>query len=610
MHRNAHRASRRLPYALAVLLAAALPLLASKAPASAVPANPDDKTIIHVLNRIGFGPRPGDVARVRQMGLQAYIDQQLHPERLDDGAIETRLASLQTLTKSSRQIAEEYLIPAQMLRREQQRQQGQPGQPGGASPAPAVSPDATTPLPDTMVARQPQTPGATVQQGVADAADPQGTRRNLTPEQMEALRTERTVMTDLSEQKVLRAVYSERQLNEVMVDFWFNHFNVFAGKGATRGYLTEYERDTIRPHVLGKFRDLLQATAESPAMLFFLDNWQSTAAMDAPTSEPRPGARAAYRRHGAQFPGGRRNPQASPVPAPVGNGQQAAQNRRPRGINENYARELMELHTLGVDGGYTQKDVQEVARAFTGWTIQTPRLGSGFRFEPRVHDDGEKLVLGHRIKAGGGKKDGETVLDILAAHPSTARFISTKLARRFVSDTPPQALVDRAARRFRETNGDIREVVRTIITSPEFFAADAYRAKVKSPFEFVASAVRATAAQVPTGLGLVAATRDLGMPLYMCQPPTGYPDRADAWVNTGALLNRMNFAVTLTTNRYRGGRGAPVVPPADTAATRDAIVHDVLGGDLSPTTMATVAKAEQTPQAVALVLGSPEFQKR
>jgi uncharacterized protein (DUF1800 family) len=298
------------------------------------------------------------------------------------------------------------------------------------------------------------------------------------------------------------------------------------------------------------------------------------------------------------------------VPAPVANGQQAAQNRRPRGINENYARELMELHTLGVDGGYTQKDVQEVARAFTGWTIQTPRLGGGFRFEPRVHDDGEKLVLGHRIKAGGGKKDGETVLDILAAHPSTAHFISTKLARRFVSDTPPQALVDRAARRFRETNGDIREVVRTIITSPEFFAAAAYRAKVKSPFEFVASAVRATAAQVPTGLGLVAATRDLGMPLYMCQPPTGYPDRADAWVNTGALLNRMNFAVTLTTNRYRGGRGAPVVPPADTAATRDAIVHDVLGGDLSPTTMATVAKAEQTPQAVALVLGSPEFQKR
>ena len=605
MHRHAHWAGRRLPSALAILLAAgALPLVASKGPVSAVPASPDDKTIIHVLNRIGFGPRPGDVARVRQIGLQAYIDQQLHPERIEDGTIDARLASLQTLTKSSRQIAEEYLVPAQMLRREQQRKQGQPQRPGGASPAPAPEAGTATPLPDTIVARQPQTPEAMQQRGAGDAADPQGAnRRNLTPAQMEAMRTGRTVMTDLSEQKVLRAVYSERQLNEVMVDFWFNHFNVFAGKGATRGYLTEYERDAIRPHVLGKFSDLLQATAESPAMLFFLDNWQSTAAMDAPTTAPGPG-------EGSMI-GARSNAAASPrSQAPGAAKGQQAQNRRPRGINENYARELMELHTLGVDGGYTQKDVQEVARAFTGWTIQTPRLGGSFRFAPRIHDDGEKLVLGHRLKAGGGKKDGEAVLDILAAHPSTARFISTKLARRFVTDTPPQSLVDRAAKRFRETDGDIREVVRTIITSPEFFAPEAYRAKVKTPFEFVVSAVRATATQVPSGLGLVAASRDLGMPLYMCQPPTGYADRADAWVNTGALLNRMNFAVMLTSNRYRDGRGGLGATLPDPAAAKDALVSSVLGGDLSESTMATVARAEQAPQAIALVLGSPEFQKR
>jgi len=283
------------------------------------------------------------------------------------------------------------------------------------------------------------------------------------------------------------------------------------------------------------------------------------------------------------------------------------QNRRGRGVNENYARELMELHTLGVDGGYTQKDVQEVARALTGWTIQNPRLGGGFVFQPRMHDAGAKLVLGHAIKAGGGQQDGEQVLDILARHPSTARFISTKLARRFVSDTPPKTLVDRAAKRFHDTGGDIREVVRTIITSPEFFAASAYRAKVKTPFEFVVSALRATGIDAPGGLPFVAALRDLGMPLYMCQPPTGYADRADAWVNTGALLARMNFAVTLTSPRRP--RGNPAVP-TDAAVARDTLVKDVLGGDLSLSTQSTLAQAQQAPQAVALVLGSPEFQKR
>jgi uncharacterized protein (DUF1800 family) len=437
-------------------------------------------------------------------------------------------------------------------------------------------------------------------------------REMATPEQAEAMRMERQALTELMQAKILRAAYSERQLEEVMVDFWFNHFNVFSGKGQVRVYLNEYERDAIRPHVLGRFRDLLQATAESPAMLFYLDNWQSAAPEGAKTSEPRQaGGRA------------RRNPNRMPGRAPGGATTQprtladlppGLQNRRV-GLNENYARELMELHTLGVEGGYTQKDVQEVARAFTGWTIANPRQGGSFRFEPRMHDDGEKVVLGQRIKAGGGKMDGERVLDLLASHPATAKFIATKLARRFVADTPPAALVDRAATRFRETHGDIREVVRAIVTSPEFFAAEAYRAKVKTPFEFVVSAVRATGTDTSNALPLVMAVRTLGMPLYGCQPPTGYSDKAEAWVNSGALLNRMNFAVSLTSSRQDRGGGSGLRPlqgrgTGRPTVTSEALVASALAGEVSESTAATVAKAGSSSQALALVLGSPEFQRR
>jgi len=393
-----------------------------------------------------------------------------------------------------------------------------------------------------------------------------------------------------------------------MVDFWFNHFNVFAGKGQTRNYLTEYERDAIRPHVLGKFRDLLQATAESPAMLFYLDNWQSAAPEGAPTSASND---RRNRRTNPGRPFGRPGQIGKPPQRrTIADLPPGAQNRKPRGLNENYARELMELHTLGVDGGYTQKDVQEVARAFTGWTIANPRQGGGFAFEPRMHDDGEKIVLGQKIKKGGGKHDGEEVLDVLAAHPSTAHFIATKLVRRFVSDQPPQALVDRAADRFRETKGDIREVVRTIVTSPEFFAEEAYRAKVKTPFEFVASAVRAASADTTNAMPLVQAMRELGMPPYQCQPPTGYADRADAWVNTGALLSRMNFAVALTDGRLRGLRAPTSLLNAPVETARDTITDEVLAGDLSSSTRTTVEKAARPSQAVALLLGSPEFQRR
>ena len=531
MHRHA-------PVAGIAILVAGLSLTAlAEQPRSAVPVRPDDQTIVHVLNRVGFGPRRGDVQSVRRIGLQAYIEQQLNTAGGIDTQLADRLAGLETLTLGTRDLAQQYFLPAEQARRRAQQEAA------------------------------PENP-ATMREMRVEAG----------PEMLAA----RRVMTDLQQQKVLRAVYSERQLEEVLVDFWFNHFNVFAGKGQTRVYLTEYERDTIRPRVFGRFRALLGAVAESPAMLFYLDNWQSSAP---DTARPTP---------------------RRPAPMP---------NRRPAGINENYARELLELHTLGVDGGYTQKDVQEVARAFTGWTIAVPRQGGTFFFNPRMHDEREKVVLGQRIRAG-GKGDGEQVLDLVSRHPSTARHIATKLARRFVSDDPPAALIDRAAARFTATDGDLREVVRTIVTSPEFFAPATRRAKVKTPFEFVVSAVRATGLETRNAMPLVQAVRQLGMPLYQCQPPTGYADRAEAWVNTGTLLNRMNFAVTLTSAPMRGvaggqGRGLAVrLTPDEANAIRETLTSEVLAGDVSPSTAATVAKATAPQQAIALLLGAPEFQKR
>ncbi len=545
--------ARRIRRILALLLTASVVYLGiaalASAPSSAsgltpgVPTN--DRAITHALNRIAFGPRPGDVEHVRRLGLAAYIEQQLHPERISDAAVEARLGGLQTLQLSTREIAEEYFLPALMARRARQRERADTGQDNRQPDRPDT---------DTMRRDQPD------------------------PPTMDAMRKERLVLGELTAQRIVRAAYSERQLQEVLVDFWFNHFNVFAGKGQTRLYLTEYERDTIRPHVFGTFRDLLGATAESPAMLFYLDNWMS---VDPNAPDPR------------------RPPDAPP------------QQARARGLNENYARELLELHTLGVDGGYTQHDVVEVARAFTGWTIDRPRAGGSFRFAPRLHDDGKKVVLGRTIDAG-GRRDGEEVLDILARHPSTARLIATKLARRFVADTPPASLVDRAAARFLATDGDLREVVRTIITSPEFFAAEAYRAKVKSPFEFVVSALRATAAEISTAIPLARTLRDLGMPLYFCQPPTGYADRADAWVNTGALLGRMNFALDLVSNRLRGVHveEEQLAGAGGVEGARRGLVETLLTGDASAETRATLANATEVAQVAALAIGAPEFQRR
>ena len=470
---------------------------------AAAPAKTDDKTIAHVLDRLGYGARSGDIEKVREIGVIKYIEQQLHPERIDDSALDARLQPLKTLTMSQSDLAQDVFIPAQQAKRQQKQSQARQGDP-------QADPDSARPV----------------------------QRMNVSPELMRA----RQVLVELNEQKLLRAAYSERQLQEVLTDFWFNHFNVYAAKGADRQLVTAYERDVIRPNVLGNFRTLLGAVAHSPAMLFYLDNWMSTDPNGLHLTrqdEMRQANRARLT--------GRRRPDLQ-------NQIQQQQKNRPTGLNENYARELMELHTLGVDGGYTQQDVVEVARAFTGWTIDRPRLGGEFKFDPRMHDPGEKHVLGHSIKAGGGERDGEAVLDLLASHPSTARFIATKLARRFVSDQPPQVLVDRAAKRFLDTKGDLREVVRTIVESPEFFAPEAQHAKVKTPLEFVVSAIRATAADVRSGLGLIRALQQMGMPLYQAQPPTGYADTADAWVNTGGLVSRMNFAVALADNRVPGVR--------------------------------------------------------
>jgi uncharacterized protein (DUF1800 family) len=476
---------------LVILLtfAAALPL--------AGPAIPNtDSAVTHAVNRLTFGARPGDVERVKAMGLDKWIEQQLAPANIDNSRLVQRLSALETLSVDSRTIALEYTGPAMQERRQRQLQNTDGSRETGVGSRPGVE---------------------------------------MVPS--EAMQKDRQVITDLEQAKILRAVYSERQLEEVLVDFWFNHFNVNAGKGAVRNYVGEYERDTIRPNVLGNFREMLGAVAHSPAMLFYLDNWES--------SDPN---------------ADRRRLKPSPSIDPSMEGRGFSPGQMPKGINENYARELMELHTLGVDGGYTQQDIVEVARAFTGWTIR-PRQGSGFLFVPFMHDNGEKKVLGHTIKAGGGERDGEQVLDILAAHPSTARLIAQKLAARFVSDTPPASLVDRAAARFTATGGDLREVTRSIITSPEFFAAEAMNAKVKTPLEFVVSALRLTGAEIRNAMPLARELRDQGMQPYFCQPPTGYDDTAEAWVSSGALVSRMNFAVKLADNALPGVR----VPNPDKA---------------------------------------------
>jgi uncharacterized protein (DUF1800 family) len=659
---------------------------------SATPVQMDDhKRIVHALNRFTFGVRPSDVEHVRAEGLDKWFDEQLHPEKIDDGALESRLEPFRTLKMSTREMVENF-PPPQVLkaiengRRSmphdpakkavyesriaayQQRQQNKedkavagntnasdPGMPTAkAQPVLATQTADPKDMSSEMSAgNEPSTAGERKQQKQREDAMysdldtdrlvklppddrynailkmPVDERLNLAktykglramqlvddmkPEQretVEAMIQPQAVLGELAEGKLLRAIYSNRQLDEVMTDFWFNHFNVFIGKGPDRYMVSAYERDVIRPHALGKFKDILAATAKSPAMLFYLDNWQSVG----PNSELALYGPGRFRGPRGRF--ARPRPQAK---------------NRPSGLNENYAREIMELHTLGVDGGYTQKDVTELAKVLTGWSIEKPQLGGGFKFNERAHEPGDKYVLGRKIGEH-GEKEGEEMLDVLAHHPSTAKFISRKLAMRFVSDNPPQSLVDRMAKTFLQRDGDIREVLRTMFHSPEFWAADAYRAKMKTPFEFVASAARASGADIQNALPLVATLNRMGMPLYAMQPPTGYSMKAEAWVNSSALLNRMNFALQLASGKLPGTSLDPqaLIPgpaPADSQAVLAALEQSILAGDVSSQTHAVMQKQLGDPQisqrklddadkkpnygAIAgLIMGSPEFQRR
>ena len=537
----------------------------------------EEQRIIHVLSRLGFGARPGDVARVKSMGLENYINQQLNPEKISDAVAENKVKELGVLTMSAAELYEKFPRPGRLLRQLQAR--------GMLN---ADSPD-------------------------QKELDPRNEKyRKLLQEyyQENGLQRPQRIVAELQASRILRAVYSERQLQEVMVDFWTNHFNVFAGKGADRWLLPAYDRDTIRPNALGKFSELLTATAQSPAMLFYLDNFQSVS----PNANANRG-NARRRLMNQEMP--------------------AQQLQRPRrGINENYARELMELHTLGVDGGYTQKDVQEVARCFTGWTIFQPRGGAAavnaldgdaarrnagtFFFNQRVHDDGEKVVLGRRISAGGGFKDGLTVLDTLAHHPSTAKFIATKLVRYFVSDTPPPALVDRVATVFLKSDGDIRETLKTIFVSNEFNSPEAYRAKIKRPFELVVSALRTLGADTNGGPQTHQWIARMGEPLYGFQTPNGYSDAAETWVNTGGLLERMNFGLALAGNRIQGTRvDLARLAAHDKSKLIDESLNMIVAGDISPATRDTLMKQideknakDSVAQVVGLILGTPEFQRQ
>jgi uncharacterized protein (DUF1800 family) len=532
------------------------PTVVSTAP---LPASSDsgreltaDQQVLQALNRLTFGPRPGDAQHVRQVGVDKWIAKQLSPGAIDDGQTDTFVAHFTTYNESVGQLLAGYEQPGK-LRQELKRGQ---------------------------------------------AADSVAARMAL-----DSLRRTRVRLgTDVEAARVARAELSQRQLNEVMTDFWENHFNIYARKGGPElYYLADFDRAVIRPHALGKFRDLLESVARSPAMLFYLDNWESIADSNRATLVDRP-RRA---------------------------------NARVHGLNENYGRELLELHTLGVDGGYTQADVIAVARAFTGWSIDRPT--GAFLFRPAAHDAEEKVVLGQTLPAGRGIADGEAVLDLVARHPATARFIARKLCVRFVSDSPPPALVDRAAATFTRTDGDIRQVMWTILTSPEFFSRAAYRSKVKTPFEVVVSADRALDAAPDTTPRTAQVIARLGEPIFGHQAPNGYAETGDAWINTGSILSRINFGLAVAADRIPGANVErwPVAEqlagqPRD--AQVDGVISALLGGDASPDTRrillsgnhpflaaaradssAMVAQAE-TPhgfaEIVGLAIGAPEFQRR
>lgn len=622
-----------------------------------------DARIIHALNRFTFGPRPGDVDEVRAQGLDAWFERQLRPASIADAALETRLEEYPAMLLSPAELIVRFPsnavirqvidgkapMPQQGLlrtvyedqvartkaKREEKAPTGSPAAPVNAINANAMMAQEAPAAPAAMETAGGQAAGmadaalvtrilalAPAQRVAELARMPQpeldailkglkGPQREalldgMTPAMRETVGDlegpERVVVGELMAQRVTRDLTSERQLQEVMTDFWLNHFNVFLRKNEAMPYLlVSFERDVVRPRALGNFEDLLEAVAHSPAMLLYLDQAESTG----------PDSMAAVRMQRAQWREGEK--------------------KRGVGLNENYARELMELHTLGVNGGYTQADVVQAARILTGWTVDKPQRGGGFRFDENRHEPGTKKVMGQKFKQK-GEKEGRDLLHFLATRPATARFISQKLAVRFVGDNPPQALVDRMAKTFQSTHGDIAAVLRTLYKSPEFWSEDAYRAKVKTPLEFVVSAARASNVKSDDVRPLIEALRQMGMPLYGCVPPTGYKEDAADWVSTGALVNRMNFALRLAAGRLPGIAPQRDAGPGDqdvaavearlesalvaggvSTQTRQAVLDQFAqqsgAGGAKPRTVSTAARAQQDLLA-GLLLGSPEFQRR
>jgi uncharacterized protein (DUF1800 family) len=639
-------------------------LLASSITASAAgkntktvkpPALSEHDRALHALDRLTFGPRPGDMEKVLATGVDKWIEQQLNPADIPNPGLDSRLTGYRTLLMSPRDLFQtfpppqyirdaldkkrpmpsdpiqfglwEILVDKENEQRAKNAAAGQPMPPPDEAAQKAAAQagrDAARHLADMLLSlpkanRMPALMKLPVADRRALAQYAPGDMRDKLLADFSPVERETwfamnnppgVVITELQQAKLLHATYSERQLAEVMTDFWFNHFNVSINKDQVAYLATSFERDAIRPNALGKFRDLLGAVAKSPAMLVYLDNWLSMG----PNSQT-----AGFR------PGQTPNPNAPK-----------------RGLNENYGRELMELHTLGVDGGYTQQDVTEVARVFTGWTVQ-PDQGWEFVFDARRHEPGSKTVLGKTIPEN-GVNEGLQVLDILAKSPATAKFISTKLARRFVADDPPPALVEAMTQKFLESDGDIKEVLRTMFHSKEFWTPEIYRKKVKTPLEFVASALRATGTQVQNPMPLVQALAKMGMPLYQMQAPTGYSTTAQAWMNSDALVERLNFSTSLTSGGINGVSFDPLrmlalgllarsakeeIVPVNTSGGTDAavtLVEDTLiGGDVSKNTDKAIRKSLDDPQIgghllddpakplatiIGLALGAPEFQVR
>jgi len=531
----------------------------------------ENQRALHALNRLTFGPRPGDLQAVLAKGIDAWIEDQLHPESIDDSALNARVGPYATTRMSAKQIAQafpsdgvirqiiagkrpmpddpelKFVYGVNIARIHQQEAvktatasansnttsaatggdsktdpKADPKLDLGVKPAPPE--DAARAIADTLLAlpknqRLAAMEATPPEQMINFPNLVRGDQRDrlsadFSPHEREVFHSlsnpAGTVAYELQQAKLMREIYSERQLLEVMTDFWFNHFNVYEYKNQCVYYTTTYERDVIRAHAFGKFYDLLVAVAESPAMLMYLDNWLS-----------------------------------------IGPHSQAAGKNGQSGLNENYGRELMELHTLGVDGGYTQADVTQLAAVLTGWTIAQPDDGGQFQFDPRRHEPGIKTVLGQKFYEA-GSDEGLRALDMLAHHPSTAHFISKSIAMRFVSDDPPESLVTRMAVTFQSSDGDIREVMRTMLHSTEFWSPKVYRTKVKTPLEFMVSAARASGTNIAAPDALLQNLTSMGMQPYGMAVPTGYSMKAETWENEGALLARMNFSTTLTQGKLPG----------------------------------------------------------